>query len=138
VALKQLDARLADMTALADASPERVREAVADLRRTLLEVIARLDTAATSTLTKVGEERVALLADLSAQRAATLADLDLQRKEVTADAARIANELVRSSGDQLRRLAREALILLIILALLMFTLPFAAGYYVGRARPRRP
>jgi hypothetical protein len=136
-ALKQLDARLGAMTEVADASPQRVREAVADLRRTLLEVIARLDTAATTTLTKVGAERVALLADLSAQRAATMAELDVQRREVTADAARIANEVVRASGDQVRRLAREVLILLIVLAVLILSLPFAAGYLVGRARHPR-
>jgi len=50
------------------------------------------------------------------------------------DAATIAERIVRSSGDEARRLAREVLALMIVLALLVLGLPFAAGYLVGRAR----
>ena len=106
-ALKDLDARLAALTALADATPEHVHEAVLDLRRSLLEVIDRLDAAGAGTLARVGAERGAMLADLRVEREATLAALDAQRKAITLDAARIANDIVTSSGDQARRFARE-------------------------------
>jgi hypothetical protein len=136
--LKELDARLAAMTAVADAAPEHVQDAVADLRGTLLEVIARMDAAAAATITRVGIERVALVADLTAERAATLAAVDAQRRAVTLDAARIGKELVLSTGEQARRLAREVLLWLIVLAVLVISLPFVAGYLVGRARHMRP
>ena len=132
-ALKDLDGRLAALTALADATPEHVHEAVLDLRRSLLEVIDRLDAAGAGTLARVGAERGAMLADLRVEREATLAALDAQRKAITLDAARIANDIVTSSGDQARRFAREVLLLLIVLTALVLSLPFVAGYLVGRA-----
>jgi hypothetical protein len=136
-ALKDLDGRLAALTAVADSAPEHVHDAVADLRRSLLEVIARLDVAAAATLARVGAERGAMLADLRVERQATLAAVDAQRKAITMDAARIANDIVMSSGDQARRLAREVLVLVIVLTALMLSLPFVAGYLVGRARHAR-
>jgi hypothetical protein len=45
---------------------------------------------------------------------------------------------VKSAGEQARYLAREVLLLLIVLAVVVLGLPFAAGYFVGRARPDRP
>ena len=60
-ALKELDSRLAAVTAVADSAPEHLHEAVAELRSSLLEVIARLDAAAAATLSRVGTERVALI-----------------------------------------------------------------------------
>jgi hypothetical protein len=136
-ALKELDDRLAAMTAVADSSPERIHDAVMDLRRSLLEVIARMDAAAAATLTRVGTERAAFVADLRTERQATLAAVDVQRQAIAVDAARIADAVVRSSGDQARRLAREVVALLIVFALLLLSLPFAAGYLVGRTRQAR-
>jgi hypothetical protein len=63
--------------------------------------------------------------------------LDLERTAVAADAARIANDVVREAGAEVRRLVREALALLIVLALVVLGLPFGAGYFVGRARRGR-
>ena len=60
--------------------------------------------------------------------------MDVQRKALTADAGRIADHLVQTSGEQVRRLTREALLLLVLLALVVLGLPFAAGYLVGRTR----
>ena len=52
-------------------------------------------------------------------------------------AARIADQVVKASGEQARRLAREVLLLLSVLAIVVLGLPFAAGYLVGRARAGR-
>jgi hypothetical protein len=136
-ALKDLDARLDAITALADAAPDHARDTVEDLRRSLLEVIARLDAAAAASLARVSAERVALLTDLHAEREATLVALDVQRKAITTDASRIADDIVRSAGEQARWLAREVLLLVIVLAVLVLGLPFAAGYLVGRSRRSR-
>jgi hypothetical protein len=45
--------------------------------------------------------------------------------------------VVKSAGEQARSLAREVLLLLIVLAIVVLGLPFAAGYLVGRARSGR-
>jgi hypothetical protein len=59
------------------------------------------------------------------------------RQAVSRDAARIADQVVKSAGEQARYLAREVLLLLIVLAIVVLGLPFAAGYLVGRARAAR-
>jgi hypothetical protein len=41
---------------------------------------------------------------------------------------------VKSSGDEVARVTREALLLLVLLAVVVLALPFAAGYAVGRSR----
>ncbi len=62
--------------------------------------------------------------------------LDLERAAVAADATRIANQVVREAGEEVRRVVREALILVILLALVVLGVPFGAGYFVGRAQGR--
>jgi hypothetical protein len=136
-ALKDLDTRLDALQGLAEAAPDHVHDAVEDLRRSLLEVIARLDAAAAASLERVSAERLALLTQLHAEREATLVAVDVQRKAITADAARMADDIVRAAGDQARRLAREVLLLVIVLVALVLGLPFAAGYFVGRGRRAR-
>ena len=56
---------------------------------------------------------------------------------IARDAARIADQVVKSSGEQARYLARQVLLLLIVLAIVVLGLPFAAGYLVGRAQSGR-
>ncbi len=135
-ALARLDARLERLTAVAESSPELVRDAEAQLRASLLEVFDRLDASARTTAEAFHNEREALFVNIEEEREALLAAADVQRKALTADAGRIADNLVRTSGAEVRRLTRQALLLLILLALVLFGLPFAAGYLVGRARPR--
>lgn len=75
---------------------------------------------------------------ISAERQAAMDALDVERAAVAADAARIANQLVREAGEEVRRLVREALILAIVLALVVLGAPFAACYFVGRAHRSNP
>lgn len=139
-ALQRLDERLARMSLAAENAPELMREAVGDVRRSLLEVINRLDASSAATLNTVHSERIALSETLSAERAAVLVAADAQRKALALDAAGLARQLVASAGEEARRLVREAVLLVLLLALVLLGLPFAAGYYVGRARAsaRRP
>ena len=46
-------------------------------------------------------------------------------------------QVVKDAGEQVRRLVRETLLLVIVLTLVMLGVPFAAGYFVGRARHRQ-
>ena len=138
-ALARLDARLERLTNVAESSPDLVREAEAQLRASLHEVLGRFDASARTTVAAVHTEREALFAEIQTEREALLTAVDAQRKALTADAGRIADQLVRTSGNEVRRFTREALLFVIALSLVLLGLPFAAGYLVGRARaPLRP
>jgi len=136
-ALLRLDGRLAEMSALAGNSPELVRQSLGDIRHTLLEVVGRLDTSSAATLQTLHSERSALSATISSERAAVLSAADVQRKALMADAATLARQVVSASATELRRLVLELGVLAILLALLVLGLPFAAGYFVGRAARAR-
>ena len=136
-ALQRLDERLERMSMAAENAPKLMRDAVGDVRPSLLEVINRLDASSAATLQTVRAERLALSATLSAERAAVLTAADEERKALALDASGLAREVVASSGAQARQLLREATVLVILLALVLLGLPFAAGYFVGRARGER-
>ena len=136
-AIHDLDERMARLAAVAESTPELVRGAQADVRQSLREVLERLEASSRSAGETLHAERVALFADLQSERTAVMAELDLQRKALAEDAARISTRVVRDTGAQLRELAAEVMLLLIVLAVVVLGLPFAAGYLVGRARQPR-
>ncbi|MBV8145635.1 MAG: hypothetical protein JO184_11560 [Gammaproteobacteria bacterium] len=133
-ALARLDERLERLTAVAEGSPEMVRGAEAELRAGLRELMVRMDSSMRAGAEAVHAEREALFAEIQQERAALFAAVDVQRQALTADAARIGDQLVRSSGEQVRHFTRQALVLVILLIAVLFGLPFVAGYLVGRAR----
>jgi hypothetical protein len=135
--LRTLDERLERLTAVAESTPELVKGAEADFRASLREVLARLDNSSLRMIEAVHAERTALFADLQSEREAVLAAVDTQRKAFALDAGRVADQVVRSSGEQIRYLAGEVLLLLIVLTALFLGLPFVAGYLLGRARQSR-
>ncbi len=132
-ALRKLDERLAHMSDAADTAPQVMRQAVADVRRSLLDVIYRLDASSAATLATLRAERVALSATVSSERAAVVSAADAQRRAIARDVAGIASQVVTDSGVEVRRLAREVMLLMIALSIVLLALPFAAGYLVGRA-----
>ncbi len=136
-ALRRLDERLERMSMAAENAPQLMRDSVGEVRRSLLEVISRLDASSAATLQTVRAERVALSATLSAERAAVLTAADEERKALALDASGLAREVVASSALQVHTILREATLLVILLALVLLGLPFAAGYFVGRARGAR-
>jgi hypothetical protein len=137
VALKELDDRLAKMANAAESAPQLVHGAVADVRRSVIDVLDRVDRSSAAMIEALRAERIALSADVRTEREAVLAAADMQRKAIVQDAARLADQVVESSGQQIRSLAREVLLLTIALAIVVLGLPFAAGYFVGHARGRR-
>jgi hypothetical protein len=132
-ALRRLDERLARVSDAADTAPQVMRQAVADVRRSLLDVIYRLDASSAATLATLRTERAALSATVSSERAAVVSAADAERKAIAHDVEGIANQVVTASGIEARRLAREVTLLMIALAIVLLGLPFAAGYVVGRA-----
>jgi len=133
-ALRHLDERLAKVSAAAQSAPQLVHEAVADVRRSVIDLLRQVDASAASILETLRTERAALSADVRTEREAVVLAADAERQAIARDAARIADQVVKSAGEQARYLAREVLLLLIVLAIVVLGLPFAAGYFVGRAR----
>ena len=136
--LKQLDERLARLSAVAEQAPEVVRGAVADVRDSVYELLNRLEASTRATAAELSTQRVALFDDIKSEREALVAAVDTQRKALTADAAKFTDQALKKTGEQARLVVRELVLLLILLAVVLFGLPFAAGYYVGRARHGRP
>jgi hypothetical protein len=126
-ALQRLDERLARLSAMADATPEMVNGVVRDVSK-------RVDRSWAEMLETVRSERVALAAAVSLEREAAMKDVDAERQALAADAARISSQMVSDAGAEIRRLVREALLLMIVLAIVILGLPFTAGYLVGRTR----
>jgi hypothetical protein len=133
-ALRQLDERLERLTAAAESAPELVRGAEADVRASLREVLTQLDGSTRAAQATLHTERVALFADLESERVAVVAAVDAQRRALAEDAGRISTRVVHETGVQLRDLAAEVLLLGIVLTVILLGLPFAAGYFLGRAR----
>jgi len=133
-ALRQLDQRLEKMSAAAETAPELVHGAVADVRRSVLEVLDRLDATSARMIEALRTERIALAANVSSEREVFLNAADTQRKALAEDAVRVADRVVKSSGQEVRALARQVLLLLTVMFAVVLGLPFAAGYVVGRAR----
>ncbi|HEX3395294.1 MAG TPA: hypothetical protein VHS76_01255 [Steroidobacteraceae bacterium] len=133
-AVKELNERLERLTSVAEHAPSLVQSATADVRRSVLEVIERLTASSAATTQALRAERLALSATVDSERVAVMNAADLERQAIASDASRIANEVVKTSGEQARYLVREILLWLSVLALVVLGLPFAAGYAVGRAR----
>lgn len=133
-AFRSMDAQLAKISNLAETSPALVREAIADLRSSLNESSDRLDNAWLEMLRTLHSEREGLAADIASERQNVTAAVDVERAKMSADAAQIAAHAVDTSWNELRKLVREALLLMILLSLVLLGLPFAAGFMVGRLR----
>jgi len=128
-ALRELNERIAKLSQMASQAPGRfediTRETRAKFDESWRELIHAIDNTGTMLSSSASTERGELVKAVDAERAAA-----------TADAQRVASELIRSAGREAQRLVREAVLLVIVVALVFFGLPFAAGYYVGRARGR--
>jgi hypothetical protein len=126
-ALQRLDEHLATISAVADQSPALVKSVVRD-------VDTRFNASFSEMIGALHTEARTLSGSMSSERQATVQSLDVERAAVSADAARIASQVIAEAGEQARRLLREALVIVIAMALVLLALPFAAGYLVGRAR----
>jgi hypothetical protein len=133
-AFRSLDAQLARISTLAETSPALVHEAIADLRSSLNASSDRLDNAWMQMLHTLHVEREALTTNIASERENVAAAVDVERTRISADAAQIAARAVDTSWNELRKLVREVLLLLILLTALLLGLPFAAGYLVGKHR----
>ena len=137
-ALQRLDERFARLADVAQSAPQLVQGAIGDVRLSLREVVDRLDASSRETTAALGAERTALFANIQSEREAMVAAVNTQRTAFAADATRVADRVVTTAGEQLRRLIAQTLLLLTLLFAVVLGLPFAAGYFLGRAHRARP
>jgi len=128
-ALRRFDERIDQLNAMINSTPQLVSHAVRDAS-------TRFDSSWARMVYDVHVEEGNLSATVSAERQAAVSALDAERAALAADAARIANQVIADTGEQVHRLVRDALILVIVLAMVVLGVPFAAGYFVGRAHHR--
>jgi hypothetical protein len=126
-ALQRLDEHLAELSGVADQTPSLIKGVAHD-------VDTRINASWTEMIGALHTEGRTLSGSMSTERQATVQALDVERAAVTADAARIASQIVAEAGEQARRLLREAMFVVIAIAVVLLGLPFAAGYLVGRSR----
>lgn len=129
-ALHELNERIAKLSQMANQAPGRFEDITRETREKFDESWRELIHAIDNTGTM-------LSSSASTERGELVKAVDAERTAATADAQRVGSEMIRSAGEEARRLVREAVLLVIVLALVLFGLPFAAGYYVGQARGRR-
>jgi len=128
-ALRRLDERIAQLAKLAETTPQRFDGLVAEWRTGLGSSLAELHRS-------IHTEETDFFAALNAQREATVAAVDAQRVAAAADVSKIAEQVLRTAGEEVRGVVRVTLLFASLLALIVLGLPFAAGYWVGRARSR--
>ena len=129
-ALARLDERMTRFSAIVDAAPKNLNVAVRDAG-------VRFDSSMSEMMRDVRTEGSTLSDMLNTQRQSALDALDVQRAALAADASRISTQVIGEVGEEVRHLVRQALILVIALIIVLLGAPFAAGYFVGRAR-RQP
>ena len=129
-ALNELNARIAKLSEMANAAPGRFSDIARETRERFdvswMELVHAIDNSGEMFASSADTERQELVKAVDAQRTAA-----------TADAQRLASQLIKEAGEQARRLLLEAVALVVLAALILLGLPFAAGYYVGRARAQR-
>ena len=134
-AFRNIDAQLERISKLADTSPQLAHEAIGELRNSLRASSDRLDVSWMQLIRTLRGEREALAENIATERASVTAAFDTQRALIATDAAQITARAVDVSWREMRHLVREALLLTILLTIVVLSLPFAAGYLVGRRRP---
>jgi hypothetical protein len=128
--LQELNARIAKLSEMANAAPGRFSDIARETRE-------RFDTSWMELVHAINNSGEMLSTSASAQREELVKAVDAERTAATADAQRLASQLLKEAGEQARRLLWEAVALVVLAALILLGLPFAAGYYVGRARGQR-
>ena len=134
IAMNRMNDSLSDVGKLAQTSPELLHTSITDLRGILSGTADRLDQSWMGMMHAMHAEREALTQSVQQERTNLLAAVDVQRAAMSKDAERIATEVTESSWRQLRALLREFALFALAGIIVLLGLPFAAGYYVGRAR----
>jgi hypothetical protein len=142
--LKVIEAELARLGELARTQPGLALQRLGEMQAEMTRVAGNFDRRWAQTLVTLEVERAAMMRDLEAMRGSLDATLERERKAIVAAASAERAALSAEARSLLPLLAAEArsavsqaLLLLIVLAVILLALPFFGGYLVGRARAKR-
>ena len=133
LALQSIDSHFSDLADFASASPEIAQQATRDLEQALLNGTADIQESSLLIMAALSSEREALFEELDAQWRFLAGELDSQRAATAVDLERIADGLANDFWSNINQLANKLSVFLIVLIILILTLPFAAGFLLGRA-----
>jgi hypothetical protein len=134
LAIQNMDSHFSDLADFASASPEIAEQAAADLEMALRNGTADIQETSLMFMTALTAEREALFEELDEQWRFLAVELDAQRAATATDLERIASGLADELWVNMDQLANKLSLLLIVLIVLILTLPFGAGYLLGRAQ----
>lgn len=132
--LKRLDQHFADLARFASSSPFIARRATADLEEALNSGTENIQESTLLLMTALKAEREALFDELDGQWRFLAEELDTQRAATAADLERVAGKLTEELWTNVNALTSKLMAFMFIGLALLLTVPFAAGYFVGRAR----
>lgn len=133
-AFESIDRELAALSASVVTAPERLQENIEQIRASLHALADRFDASMQLAMTSLRDERVAIADLVDRERLAFAELVDRQRAALAADAAGIVSDVTERSWRHARGLAREFTFYYLVVLLLLLSLPFVAGFALGRAR----
>ena len=133
-AVESLDASFSELAILAANSPELMSELTADLDRALRGTSGDFERSALAVIAAIRAEREMFVSDFDDRWVDIYDAIDAQRSATATDLERISQNLSESFWANLEGTMREFMVLAIVFMVLLLSLPFAAGYLVGRSR----
>jgi hypothetical protein len=135
-AVHRIDAHMASFAAFTNASPEMLDKAMRDFRIAAVEASGNMESSALTVMQAFATERAAIISELTEQQKTLYAGIDQQRAALTVDLERISKEISAETWSNIHKLSKEIGFQITVFFVLMITLPFLAGLYVGQIRAR--
>ncbi len=135
-AVQRIDAHMASFAAFANASPEMLDKAMREFRIAAREASGDMESSALAVMQAFAAERAAIISELTEQQRILYEGIDKQRAALTVDLERIGKDMSAEAWSNIHQLSKEFGAYIIVFFVLMITLPFFAGMYVGRIRGR--
>jgi hypothetical protein len=135
-AIHRVDAHMANFAAFANATPEMLDKAMREFRVATREASGNMESSALVVMQAFAAERAAIISELTVQQQMLYENFDKQRAAMTQDFERIGRDLSAEAWSNIHQLSKDASVYVIVFFVLMITLPFFAGLYVGQVRTR--
>jgi hypothetical protein len=131
-----IQSTLKSVAALAK-SQERVAAAGTEVPKILADKITEFQEALASKEGFLSQQRAAILDELRKERMAIAETIRRERIDAMKGLDALASNAINETGAQIQRIIGSALGLTILLVIVMWGLPFAAGFLVGRVWRRK-
>lgn len=135
-AVRRMDSHMSRLADFTDASPAMLDKASRDLAIIARRTSVDMQNSAIAIVQAITREREAIIRELDGQSETLYDTVDRQRAALTDDMERISADMTNLVFERTDRLVSTAGIYIIFLYIVFFTMPFVAGFFVGKARGR--